>query len=78
MRSKPRHWLQEWLKWYRVKILESDRVVKENRIECVSSPSTLPALQDLDTMNQIRMTEGGAEMKTYSKRRWQIHSPVDL
>ena len=78
MRAKPGNWVWGGLERYRIKMLKKDRVVKENRIKCVSRMSVMNNLQDCDIISQVRNTEGRAGMKLYSKEHRQIRSPVDL
>lgn len=56
MRAKPGHWAWEWLERYGIKMLKTDRVVKENRIKCASRTSIMINLQDCDTIIQVRYT----------------------
>lgn len=56
MRAKPGHWAWEWLERYGIKMLKTDRVVKEKRIKCASRTSIMINLQDCDTIIQVRYT----------------------
>lgn len=73
MRAKTGHWLWEWLERYRVKRL---RIVKKNRIKCVSSTSLVINLQDCDNINQVRNTKAGG-MRLSEKGHGQMSSAPD-